>query len=140
MRNSLILALATIVLMLSTAARAAPVEAVIAACDRTPGCSYNSAPDGSISGCSTHSGVCFDCDVKTRECNAVRTRGKTPIHATIGGIKLSPAPPKGKNPVGVSGVKAPNSGVMKSGGSNQPVTIERNNTQPSGGGGGGGKK
>jgi hypothetical protein len=53
-----------------------------------------------------------------------------PVHG--GGVVR---PPKGNNPVGVGGVKVPNSGVMKTGGGNQPVTIERDNTEHSGGGG-----
>jgi hypothetical protein len=61
--------------------------------------------------------------------------GFVPVH---GGVIV--APPKGRNPVPAGGLKAPNSGVMKTGGGNQPITIERNNTEPSGGGGGGAKK
>jgi hypothetical protein len=68
-----------------------------------------------------------------------------PNHRPVGGAVPPPRgsfnPPKGTKPVGVGGVKAPNSGVnQQPGGSNQPVTIERNNTEPSGGGGGGGKR
>jgi hypothetical protein len=140
MRNSFIFALAPVVLMLSTAAHAkASVEAVIAACERTKGCSYNTTNDGSINGCSPK--VCFDCDVKTRECTAIgRKGGKIPIRATIGGVKLSPPPTKGGHPVNVGGAKAPNPGVQQTGSGSQPVTIEHSNTEHSGGGGGGSKK
>ncbi len=71
-------------------------------------------------------------------CRGSRVNAPTrnvPVHG--GGVIT---PPKGKNPVGVGGAKAPISGVMKSGGGNQPVAIERDNTEHSGGGGGGGKR
>ena len=64
--KAVIFAFAPIALMtvaLSTPAIAdANVKDVLGACDRTPGCNYTiNKKDGVISGCSTQSGVCFNC-------------------------------------------------------------------------------
>ncbi len=55
---------------LATPAMAAPIKAVLKACDNTPGCGYSiNKKNGDISGCSTTTGKCFYCanDGK-REC------------------------------------------------------------------------
>lgn len=64
---------------------AADAGAVLAACDRTPGCSYAQSKDGSIQGCSSQSGVCFDCPVDgKKQCNST-TLTVTPSN-TFGGV------------------------------------------------------
>lgn len=66
-------------------AAAAEAGAVLAACDRTPGCSYAQSKDGSIQGCSSQSGVCFDCPVDGKnQCNST-TLTVTPSN-TFGGV------------------------------------------------------
>lgn len=56
-----------------TDASAAPIQDVLGACDRTPGCSYTANGSGDVSGCSPH--ACFYCpnDGK-RECFPVGAR------------------------------------------------------------------
>ena len=52
---------------------AADASAVLAACDRTPGCSYAQSKDGTIQGCSSQSGVCFNCETDgKRQCTQTR--------------------------------------------------------------------
>jgi hypothetical protein len=86
----------------------ANVKDVTAACDRTPGCSYSvNKKTGNIEGCSTQSGVCFQCG-QDRKCTGtdpkrVGTGKGKPMN--IGGVNLSPdkAPPKGKTGTKVTG-------------------------------------
>jgi len=69
---------------LTATAKPVPVEAVIGACDNTPGCTYNTNKQGDINGCSGH--ACFTCSGKTRTCVGVTfmkgqpsgIRGKVP--------------------------------------------------------------
>lgn len=56
---------------------AAPISAVVAACDRTPGCDYSVDVSGGITGCSAV--TCFTCSPKTKECIAVRSGNKPPV-------------------------------------------------------------
>jgi hypothetical protein len=78
MRRFVIFAVASTALVLgayAVPARAADASAVLAACDRTPGCSYAPSKDGTIQGCSSQSGVCFNCEVDgKRECTQTLTR------------------------------------------------------------------
>lgn len=84
-------------LPLPSPAAAAPVGAVIAACDRTPGCDYSADDKGWIYGCSsTQSGVCFKCDPGKGQC--------TQINRTSGpGKKTTKVPNLVKGIVGVAG-------------------------------------
>jgi hypothetical protein len=91
--------------------------------------------------CGPHTCTSVVCDANGCTIVIFPAAGK---HPPIRGVAPVPGgsvnPPKGTNPVGVGGVNAPNSGVNEQpGGSNQPVTIERNNSEPSGGRGGGHK-
>lgn len=68
----------------ATPSAAAPIGAVVAACDRTPGCNYTTSNDGSLDGCSP--ATCFTCSPRTRQCVAtgsgpgqMRTAGKPSI-------------------------------------------------------------
>jgi hypothetical protein len=81
-------------------AAAADAGAVLAACDRTPGCSYAQSKDGSIQGCSSQSGVCFNCDVDgKKECHQTLTRKPSNhVLGTFGGRD---------NVAGVLGVENP---------------------------------
>lgn len=52
---------------------AAPVEKVLAACDRTAGCGYSAGDNGDIVGCSKTSNTCFYCPADgSRQCISVR--------------------------------------------------------------------
>ncbi|MHB1109667.1 MAG: hypothetical protein ACYCZU_05040 [Devosia sp.] len=74
MHKLLVSTVASVIIAITFAAAPAPAfaadaGAVLRACDRTPGCSYAQSKDGSIQGCSSQSGVCFNCDVDgKREC------------------------------------------------------------------------
>ncbi len=146
MRNSLIFALATIALMMGamSSTPAATTHALsgtwsmgsIKSHCNAAGGTMGYQADGGYS-CNAPGGA-VDCK-KNGKCT-----GTNPTHlgggnktgpVTGGGFKQqgNPAINNGLTPVPVGGSK-------QTGGSNQPVTIERNNTQPSGGGGGGGKK
>lgn len=91
MTNRLVSALSTLVLAVSLYALPAPVfaadaSAVLAACDRTPGCSYAASKDGTIQGCSSQSGVCFNCETDgKRQCTQTRVMG------TLGQFYRAPA-------------------------------------------------
>lgn len=76
MRPVLWLSAAIAIGFASHAAMAASVNAVLGACDNTPGCNYTiNDKNGDISGCSTGSNTCFYCpnDGK-RECFQVGKR------------------------------------------------------------------
>lgn len=69
------------IVLTATPSAAAPIGAVVAACDRTPGCNYTTSNDGSLDGCSP--ATCFTCSPRTRQCVATgsgpgqtRTAGK----------------------------------------------------------------
>jgi hypothetical protein len=89
----------------------------------------DTAPGGAKYQCLTECGFSYkDCVAS----GGVPKKNGTPPtlnHPPVGGVVPVPGgvktPPKGKTPVGVGGVMAPNSGVKQSGGGNQPVTIER---------------
>ena len=93
LRKSLFLAVAVmpmVIAALPTPAAAAPIGAVLAACDRTKGCDYTTDSDGSVTGCSAQSGVCFTCSPKTRQCVGTGTpaRGAQPDNKPIKGPGL----------------------------------------------------
>jgi len=81
---------------LPTAASAASMKKVLAACSRTAGCSWDFNTDGSITGCSPH--ACFSCDGKTGKCvpgpgpNSVKRQPtgttRTGIGATAGNTSV----------------------------------------------------
>ncbi|MEW5790982.1 MAG: hypothetical protein ACOY4L_04730 [Pseudomonadota bacterium] len=108
MRRVLLLsaALAVVALATSGEAPAADVNAVLKACDNTPGCGYSiDQKTGDISGCSTKSGTCFYCpnDGK-RQCFQVRqqvAKGGPPIRVPgadnlLTNLGASPGPAKPK--------------------------------------------
>jgi hypothetical protein len=98
---------AGILLLLSLTVRAAPVEAVIKACDNTAGCNYSTDKNGNIAGCSGH--ACFFCDGKTRQCDGVTFRKGQPVLTGI----------RGKIPGGLK--NAPTGGTSSSSAGNKPV-------------------
>jgi hypothetical protein len=87
-------------------AAAADAGAVVKACEHTPGCGYSSNKAGDISGCSPK--TCFYCPADGKHsCFQVRKSGRPGgPGATIGGIKLAPAPANVRPPAGISGFKA----------------------------------
>lgn len=66
-----------VALLTATPSAAAPISAVVAACDRTPGCDYSTDAGGGITGCSPV--TCFTCSPKTKECIAVRSGNKPAV-------------------------------------------------------------
>jgi hypothetical protein len=129
---------------LSTPASAADAGAVIGACDRTPGCVYSQAQDGTLVGCSPN--ACFVCPHDgSHQCHATRTGDKSGRRGvTIGGVKLSPAgkeatnvsgvklSPAGNEAVNVSGIKGEPTYGRGSAGSPSPVTMHGISEHPSG--------
>lgn len=97
MRTIMIPALLVLGLAAALATRpvhAAPVEQVVAACDRMdaqkPGsCSYT-VDSGGLHGCTKNG--CFSCPVDgSRQCHAVRRSGKSP-HMEVGTVQLKCEP------------------------------------------------
>ncbi|QNP41721.1 hypothetical protein [Lysobacter solisilvae (ex Woo and Kim 2020)] len=96
MRKIMTLALLAVGLVVLTAnpAQAAPVEAVVAACDKMdaekPGsCSYT-VDSGGLHGCTKNG--CFTCPVDgSRQCHAMRTSGKR-SHVEIGSVQMKCEP------------------------------------------------
>lgn len=89
-----LLSLGLSVMLVTNAVHAAPVEDVVAACDRMdaekPGsCSYT-VDSGGLHGCTANG--CFTCPVDgSRQCYPMRTSGKRP-HLELGTIKMKCEP------------------------------------------------
>ena len=119
--------------MLSTSTMAAKVGDVLRACDNVAAgggsCNYGVSPAGDVFGCAQAKGssnkTCFVCpgvsgggqgDCVPGRKGGHPTRGG--LGATLGGIKLPPASPKGSSPVNVGGLKS-NGGTNTTGPGNQ---------------------
>jgi len=96
------------------------VDKVIGACKRTPGCHYDSSGPGLGTGCSPK--VCFICE--NSKCFAI-IKGKGPNKgATLGGIRLPPAPVRSSS--GGTGAGENKKPVR------HPVNVKVGNTNPPG--------
>jgi hypothetical protein len=76
---------AGILLLFSLTVSAAPVGAVIKACDNTPGCDYQTDSKGNINGCSAH--ACFTCYGKTGQCDGVTFRKGQVVFTGRGNVR-----------------------------------------------------
>ena len=143
MRNFSIFALAPVVLMagaiLSTPAIAAKADAVMKACDNVAAaggsCTYNMNPAGDVYGCAQAKGsttkTCFVCASGGECVAALRGKPGKNVVTTIGGIKLPPAPPKGRG-----GLTPPPTGLLEGGtgvGPQGPAPTGGRRGTPSGG-------
>ena len=102
-------------------AAAAPVDAVIGACDRTAGCNYKIEGNG-ISGCSPN--ACFRCPADgSRQCTQVPQQSRTQPGGTPGA-----GPAVGGASQRMLGASQPGYSQRMPGGSNQPMQALRPNS------------
>ncbi len=96
----LLISLGPVTLMIvafTTGAHAAPIQAVIQACDNTAGCNYHVHENGDLDGCSPK--VCFTCPQGTGQCHATPKTGTKKIgnlNGLVHGAGNNPSTGKGK--------------------------------------------